>query len=125
MPPPQTAKRTSTQASIQALSNEEPVTLHSQENVPFTVPNFLANYFKPNLPSPQAMNFAKLMEDKHKKQVGRVWQNICKNCYVAGRGLRGHRLAECQALGHSCALVCSRCRQGARWASGCKNKVKK
>ena len=34
-------------ASITALSNEEPVTLHAQENVPFSVPNFLADYTQP------------------------------------------------------------------------------
>ena len=34
-------------ASITALSNEEPVTLHAQENVPFSVPNFLADDTQP------------------------------------------------------------------------------
>ena len=112
-------------ASIAALSNKEPVTLHAQENVPFSVPNFLADFFKPNLSATRALHIAKLVEDNRKKIVGRIWQKICKNCYFAGKGLRGHRLPECQVQGNKCLLVCSRCYQGLHWAPEGKGKGKK
>ena len=92
--------------------------VHTKDGKLVLVPPSTARWFNRNLTSADIATALDPKTARDKKDVGILFQRICKNCFMSGRGPYAHKLSECRSLGNSCALPCAKCKK-LRWAQDC------
>jgi len=60
-----------------------------------------------------------LMYRFHPEASQKFWREICRNCFMAGKGQVKHNFFECQKLGNPCVMRCAKCKAGNHWTNQC------
>jgi len=59
----------------------------------------------------------------HRRSMGQLVRDVCRNCLHGGRGVVEHGLRKCKELGHACCIPCTKCmargRHEVHWADDC------